>query len=188
MKKEVKVKTFTRKTKSGKLVVVRAHTSKRDSGTGVVESAIKTTKKKGAGDELEALLQQARRLSPGRQEEMFESISSIIKEHLAVKDYDGLSLAQAKIMTKNPHIQKALNKGWQLLKPLKGDKKVVLAAPRGYKVRTYGDESRPGDYVWGAVGEDGSYTPPTNPIDRYEARALYEKQAKELNRGTKKKK
>ena len=188
MKKEVKVKTYTRKTKSGKSVIVRAHTSKRDSGTGVAESATKATKKKGAGEEFEALLQQARKnLSPERQAELFESISSTIKEHLAVKEYEGMSLAQSRIMSKNPNIQKAINKGWRLLKPLKGDSKVVLAAPKGYKVRAYG-ESGPGDYVWGAVGEDGSYARPTNSMDRYAARQWYEKQAKELNKGTKKKK
>ena len=87
----------------------------------------------------------------------------------------------------HPNIQKAINKGWRLLKPLKGDSKVVLAAPKGYKVRAYG-ESGPGDYVWGAVGEDGSYARPTNSMDRYAARQWYEKQARELNKGTKKKK
>lgn len=49
MKKEKKVRTYQRRTKSGKLVTVKAHTAKYDAAERVKELA----KKKGAGDELE---------------------------------------------------------------------------------------------------------------------------------------
>lgn len=49
MKKEKKVRTYQRRTKSGKLVTVKAHTAKYDAA----ERAKELAKKKGAGDELE---------------------------------------------------------------------------------------------------------------------------------------
>lgn len=51
MKKEKTVKTYQRRTKSGKIVTVRQHTAKYDAAEALKEAA----KKKGAGDELEAL-------------------------------------------------------------------------------------------------------------------------------------
>lgn len=48
MKKEKKVRTYQRRTKSGKLVTVKAHTAKYDAA----EKAKELAKKKGAGDEL----------------------------------------------------------------------------------------------------------------------------------------
>ena len=51
MKKEKTVKTYQRRTKSGKIVTVRQHTAKYDAAEALKEA----TKKKGAGDELEAL-------------------------------------------------------------------------------------------------------------------------------------
>lgn len=50
MKKEKQVKTYQRRTKSGKVVTVKAHTAKYDA----VEKAKEAAKKKGAGSELEA--------------------------------------------------------------------------------------------------------------------------------------
>ena len=49
MQKEKKVKSYTRRTKSGKTVTVRAHTAKYDAA----EEAKELAKKKGSGDELE---------------------------------------------------------------------------------------------------------------------------------------
>lgn len=49
MKKEKKIKTYQRKTKSGKVVTVKAHTAKYDAA----EKAREAAKKKGAGDELD---------------------------------------------------------------------------------------------------------------------------------------
>lgn len=49
MKKEKKVRQYTRKTKSGKTVIVKAHTVKYDA----VDKAKEIAKKKGAGEELE---------------------------------------------------------------------------------------------------------------------------------------
>lgn len=49
MKKEKKIRTYQRRTKSGKLVTVKAHTAKYDAA----EKAKELAKKKGAGDELE---------------------------------------------------------------------------------------------------------------------------------------
>lgn len=49
MKKEKKIKTYQRKTKSGKMVTVKAHTAKYDAA----EKQKETAKKKGAGTELE---------------------------------------------------------------------------------------------------------------------------------------
>lgn len=49
MKKEKKVKSYQRRTKSGKMVTVRAHTAKYDAA----EKAKEAAKKKGAGKELE---------------------------------------------------------------------------------------------------------------------------------------
>lgn len=49
MKKEKKVRQYTRKTKSGKTVIVKAHTAKYDAA----DKAKEIAKKKGAGDELE---------------------------------------------------------------------------------------------------------------------------------------
>lgn len=51
MKKEKTVRTYQRRTKSGKIVTVRQHTAKYDAAEALKEAA----KKKGAGDELEAL-------------------------------------------------------------------------------------------------------------------------------------
>lgn len=51
MKKEKTIRTYQRRTKSGKIVTVRQHTAKYDA----VESLKEDAKKKGAGDELEAL-------------------------------------------------------------------------------------------------------------------------------------
>lgn len=50
MQKEKKVRTYQRRTKSGKMVTVRAHTAKYDAA----EEAKELAKKKGSGDELEA--------------------------------------------------------------------------------------------------------------------------------------
>lgn len=50
MKKEKTVKTYQRRTKSGKVVTVRQHTAKYDAA----EKAMEAAKKKGAGDELKA--------------------------------------------------------------------------------------------------------------------------------------
>lgn len=50
MQKEKKVKSYQRRTKSGKMVTVRAHTAKYDAA----EEAKELAKKKGSGDELEA--------------------------------------------------------------------------------------------------------------------------------------
>ena len=47
MKKEKQVKTYTRRTKSGKTVIVKAHTAKYDAS-----DKRETAKRKGAGDEL----------------------------------------------------------------------------------------------------------------------------------------
>lgn len=49
MKKEKKVRTYQRRTKSGKMVTVKAHTAKYDAA----EHAKELAKKKGAGEELE---------------------------------------------------------------------------------------------------------------------------------------
>ena len=49
MKKEKKVRQYTRKTKSGKTVIVKAHTAKYDAA----DKAKEIAKKKGAGEELE---------------------------------------------------------------------------------------------------------------------------------------
>lgn len=49
MKKEKKIRTYQRRTKSGKLVTVKAHTAKYDAA----EHARELAKRKGAGDELE---------------------------------------------------------------------------------------------------------------------------------------
>lgn len=49
MKKEKQVKSYQRRTKSGKMITVRAHTAKYDAA----EKAKEAAKKKGAGDELE---------------------------------------------------------------------------------------------------------------------------------------
>lgn len=49
MKKEKKIRTYQRRTKSGKMVTVKAHTAKYDAA----EKAKELAKKKGAGDELE---------------------------------------------------------------------------------------------------------------------------------------
>ena len=49
MQKEKKVRTYQRRTKSGKMVTVRAHTAKYDAA----EEAKELAKKKGSGDELE---------------------------------------------------------------------------------------------------------------------------------------
>lgn len=49
MKKEKKIRTYQRRTKSGKMVTVKAHTAKYDAA----EHARELAKKKGAGDELE---------------------------------------------------------------------------------------------------------------------------------------
>ena len=51
MKKEKQVRTYQRKTKSGKLVTVKAHTAKYDAA----EKAKEMLKKKGAGNELDEL-------------------------------------------------------------------------------------------------------------------------------------
>ena len=51
MKKEKAIRTYQRRTKSGKIVTVRQHTAKYDAAEALKEAA----KKKGAGDELEAL-------------------------------------------------------------------------------------------------------------------------------------
>ena len=51
MKKEKTVRTYQRRTKSGKIVTVRQHTASYDAAEALKEAA----KKKGAGDELEAL-------------------------------------------------------------------------------------------------------------------------------------
>lgn len=51
MKKEKTIRTYQRRTKSGKVVTVRQHTAKYDAAEALKEAA----KKKGAGDELEAL-------------------------------------------------------------------------------------------------------------------------------------
>ena len=51
MKKEKTIRTYQRRTKSGKIVTVRQHTAKYDAAEALKEAA----KKKGAGDELEAL-------------------------------------------------------------------------------------------------------------------------------------
>lgn len=48
MKKEKQVKSYQRRTKSGKVVTVRAHTAKYDAA----EKAKEAAKKKGAGDEI----------------------------------------------------------------------------------------------------------------------------------------
>ena len=49
MQKEKKIKTYQRRTKSGKMVTVKAHTAKYDAA----EKAKEMAKKKGAGDELD---------------------------------------------------------------------------------------------------------------------------------------
>ena len=49
MKKEKQVKSYQRRTKSGKVVTVKAHTAKYDAA----EKAKEAAKKKGAGKELE---------------------------------------------------------------------------------------------------------------------------------------
>lgn len=51
MKKEKQVKSYSRKTKSGKMVTVKAHTAKYDSAEDIAKEILK---KKGAGSELEA--------------------------------------------------------------------------------------------------------------------------------------
>lgn len=51
MKKEKTVRTYQRRTKTGKVVTVKQHTAKYDAAEALKEA----TKKKGAGDELEAL-------------------------------------------------------------------------------------------------------------------------------------
>ena len=51
MKKEKTVKTYQRRTKSGKVVTVRQHTAKYDAA----DKAAEASKKKGSGDELESL-------------------------------------------------------------------------------------------------------------------------------------
>lgn len=50
MKKEKQVRSYQRKTKSGKVITVKAHTAKYDAA----EKAKKAAKKKGSGSELEA--------------------------------------------------------------------------------------------------------------------------------------
>lgn len=56
MKKEKTVKTYQRRTKSGKIVTVRQHTAKYDAAEALKEAA----KKKGAGNELEAKMKRLR--------------------------------------------------------------------------------------------------------------------------------
>lgn len=52
MKKEKNIRTYQRRTKSGKLVTVKAHTAKYDAA----EKAKELAKKKGAGEEIESAL------------------------------------------------------------------------------------------------------------------------------------
>lgn len=52
MKKEKKIRTYQRRTKSGKMVTVKAHTAKYDAA----ERAKELAKKKGAGEEIESAL------------------------------------------------------------------------------------------------------------------------------------
>lgn len=56
MKKEKTVRTYQRRTKSGKVVTVRQHTAKYDAA----EKAKEAAKKKGAGNELEAKMKRLR--------------------------------------------------------------------------------------------------------------------------------
>lgn len=53
MKKEKTIRTYQRKTKSGKITTVKSHTAKYDAAA---EVAKKAARKKGAGDELQAKL------------------------------------------------------------------------------------------------------------------------------------
>lgn len=62
MKKEKKVRTYQRRTKSGKLVTVRQHTAKYDAAEAMKEMA----KKKGAGGELES----KKKSKPGTNDDM----------------------------------------------------------------------------------------------------------------------
>lgn len=55
MKKEKTIRTYQRKTKSGKITTVKSHTAKYDAAA---EVAKKAARKKGAGDELQAKLTQ----------------------------------------------------------------------------------------------------------------------------------
>lgn len=87
------------------------------------------------------------------------------------------SLSSNDIIKNNKYVQKYLAKGWKVLKPLKGHDEVVLAAPKGYKVRAF-KNSGSGDYVWGGINKRGSYDKYNS---KYNARAYYEDQAKELN-------
>lgn len=74
MKKEKQVKSYQRRTKSGKLVTVRAHSAKYDAA----EKAKEAAKKKGAGGELEARSMTKEALSMRGKKE-----ADLIKEQLA---------------------------------------------------------------------------------------------------------
>lgn len=96
MKKEKQVKAYQRRTKSGKMVTVKAHTAKYDAA----EAAKEAAKRKGAGDEFEARSMVKDALAKRSKDE-----AELIKEQLA--KYGGekgkeLAKDEKKTPTKKP--------------------------------------------------------------------------------------
>lgn len=69
MKKEKQVRSYKRRTKSGKIVTVKAHTAKYEAAD---EKAKKSFKKEGAGKELEERKKKFAQLEPFGKEKVYE--------------------------------------------------------------------------------------------------------------------
>jgi hypothetical protein len=70
MKKEKQVRSYKRRTKSGKIITVKAHTAKYEAAD---EKAKKSSKKEGAGKELEERKKKSAQLEPfGKEKKVYE--------------------------------------------------------------------------------------------------------------------
>lgn len=79
MKKEKQVRTYQRKSKSGKLITVKAHTAKYDAA----EKAKEMPKKKGAGNELDELKKKKKGVQlelPFNEEDLEKKVEESVKE------------------------------------------------------------------------------------------------------------